>query len=75
MTNDSIYFIPGVPKWVSLTVLFIIALWSLYWKARAMWIAAKKDDLAWFLFFLIINTVGIAEIVYIFWIVPRKQSQ
>jgi hypothetical protein len=41
-------------------------IWSLVWKALAMWKAARKGDKVWFVVFLIINTLGILDILYIY---------
>lgn len=49
-----------------LIVIIIIAIWSLIWKAFALWKAARKNHLIWFILLLIINTIGILEILYIF---------
>ncbi|OGF62848.1 hypothetical protein A2662_02805 [Candidatus Giovannonibacteria bacterium RIFCSPHIGHO2_01_FULL_45_33] len=48
--------------------LFVLALivWTIYWKGRALWHAARKGDLYWFIALLLINTAGILEILYIF---------
>lgn len=48
--------------------IFMLALvvWALYWKGRALWMAARKGDLKWFIALLIINTAGILEILYIY---------
>ena len=47
-------------------VIFVIALWTLPWKGVALWKAAKNGHKHWFVVLLILNTVGILEIVYIF---------
>ena len=52
----------GIPLWL----LLLIALWSLIWKAWALWIAARKESKPWFVVLLILNTLGILEILYIF---------
>jgi len=44
----------------------VVLLWSLYWKGRSLWIAAKKDSKYWFVALLVINTMGILEILYIY---------
>ncbi len=49
--------------WLPIT---LTAIWSIIWKGIALWKAAKKDDKAWFVALLIINTVGLLEIFYIF---------
>lgn len=48
-------------------VLFIpLLLWSLFWKAWALWKAARAGEKVWFGAMLVLNTAGILEIVYIF---------
>ncbi len=45
----------------------ILLAWSLVWKGWALWRAAKLDQKVWFVVFLIVNTLGILEIFYIFY--------
>ena len=45
----------------------IILIWTYYWKGRALWIAAKKGSLYWFIALLLINTAGLLEISYIYY--------
>jgi hypothetical protein len=48
-------------------VLWILALlWSLSWKGVALWKAARNHEKGWFVALLILQTVGILEILYIF---------
>lgn len=44
----------------------LLALWTIPWKGYALWIAAKNTHKWWFIALLIINTVAILEIIYIF---------
>ena len=46
-------------------MLLLIA-WTLYWKYRALWHAAKNDEKWWFIGLLVINTLGILEILYLY---------
>ncbi len=55
-------------KWA----LVLVVLWTLFWKGCALWTAGKRDEKKWFLALLILNTVGILEIVYIFYIAKKK---
>ena len=48
------------------TVLAIILIWSLVWKGIALWKSARKGSPIWFVVLLIVNTVGILEILYIY---------
>ena len=59
---------PGVPPFVLfiVSVVIVLMIWSLVWKALAMWKAARRGDKVWFVVFLIINTLGILDILYIY---------
>lgn len=54
--------INGMPVWV----ITLATLWTIPWKGVALWKAAQKKDVYWFIALLLINTVGILEILYIF---------
>lgn len=56
-------------------VLVLLALWSIPWKGWALWKAAKNDDKAWFIVLLIVNTLAILEIFYIFIFSKRKVAK
>jgi methionyl-tRNA synthetase len=47
-------------------VLIFILVWTIYWKYKALWRAAKQDQKWWFLVLLVVNTIGILEILYIY---------
>lgn len=46
--------------------IVIATLWTLIWKGIALWKAAKNNDKVWYIVLLIVNTLGILEILYIF---------
>lgn len=48
-----------------LMLLLPVVVWSLVWKGVALWKAARNGHTAWFVALLILNTVGILEIIYI----------
>ncbi len=54
-----------------LLVLLIMA-WSLSWKGVALWKAARVGQKIWFVVLLLANTVGILEIIYIFFVARKK---
>ena len=47
-------------------IILGISIWSLIWKGFALWKAARLNNKWWFVALLIINTMGILEIFYIF---------
>lgn len=48
--------------------LWFLALffWTLFWKGMALWKAAQKGSKPWFVAFLLVNTLGILEILYVY---------
>jgi hypothetical protein len=56
----------GVSQEVAAVILSVIVIWSLIWKGLALWKASKKNQLTWFVILLVVNTIGILEILYIY---------
>lgn len=54
--------------------LWPLMVWSAVWKGIALWKSAKNSSKVWFIVLLITNTVGILEIIYIFFFSKKKQS-
>ena len=65
----------GGPEWGFLPVVALFALWGLFWKGLALWHASQRKEPWWFLVILVINTVGILEIVYLFVIAKLKFAE
>ena len=49
-------------------IFVVISLWSLVWKGLSLWKASHKEHKIWFVLLLVVNTLGILEIVYYFWL-------
>ncbi len=56
----------GVSVGVAVAILAIISIWALVWKGLALWKSSQKKSIPWFIVLLVINTIGILEILYIF---------
>jgi hypothetical protein len=61
----------GLGFWLFLGLL---AAWSLFWKGWGLWRSARLGQKKWFVAILILNTVGILEILYIY-VFSRKHSK
>ena len=46
--------------------LLLLIVWSLFWKGLALWHAGRRGQPWWFVIMLIVNTIGILEIIYLF---------
>ena len=44
----------------------VIFIWILFWKGMALWRAAKNDQRNWYIAILLLNTLGILEIIFLF---------
>lgn len=62
--NDLSSFVDAAPTYIALLVVAI--LWSTIWKAFALYRAGKVRQPVWFAFLLVLNTLGILEILYLF---------
>lgn len=49
-----------------LAILILMVLWTLPWKGVALWRAAGRKEKKWFIALLILNTLAILDILYIF---------
>lgn len=57
----------------SLFIIFMV--WALFWKGLALWHSARRAQPWWFIALLLINTLGILEIIYLFGIAKVKTDQ
>ena len=61
-----------LPKWAR-TAIAVAAVWDLVWKGLALWQAAKRRQPAWFAALLVVNSVGILPITYL-WLMRRRDA-
>ncbi|MGI6679019.1 MAG: DUF5652 family protein [Dehalobacterium sp.] len=66
--NELIAFFDANP-----VLLALLLVWSLIWKGLALWHAARNRQLPWFVVLLIVNTVGLLEILYLLFF--RKKNK
>jgi len=56
-------------------VLALIMVWVLPWKGYALWSAAQLKHKWWFIILLVVNTLAILDIIYIFFVAkPAKKK-
>jgi hypothetical protein len=51
-----------------------IMLWSFIWKGMALWKAGERKEKGWFLVLYIINTAGLLEIFYLFFVANKEKE-
>ena len=49
-----------------LLVFIVLVIWSFVWKAFALYRAGANRSPVWFVVLLVVNTVGILDILYLF---------
>jgi len=64
----------GISTENAFLLLILLMVWSLTWKGFALWKAAKLSQRNWFIVLLVLNTLGILEIFYIFLVAKKKET-
>jgi hypothetical protein len=67
----------GAPTWIPFNgaLLFLLILWSIFWKGLALWHSGQRGQAWWFVIILVVNTAGILEIIYLFAILKLSFSR
>ena len=67
--NQSLISLISANPWI-----IAVAIWSVIWKLIALWKAARNNHLTAFIVLAFLNTVGIAEIVYLLWLYMKNKG-
>lgn len=64
-------------EWAEANPLLIALaiVWTLVWKGLALWRSAELRQKYWFIAILLINTLGILEIIYLFLIAKNYRVE
>ncbi|MEM5772991.1 MAG: DUF5652 family protein [Candidatus Aenigmatarchaeota archaeon] len=54
-------------------LVFFLLIWSLFWKAWALWTVGMRKEKNWFIILFLLNTVGILEIIYLLTILKKAK--
>lgn len=57
----------------NLLITLLLLAWTLPWKGVALWKAARLYHRNWFIALLILNTLAILDIIYIFFVAKRAE--
>jgi methionyl-tRNA synthetase len=63
------------PAAIFIPLILIAVLWTVVLKGWALWSAARGGQKGWFIALLIVNTLGILEIIYLIWFRPTPVSK
>ncbi|OGH03157.1 MAG: hypothetical protein A2798_01875 [Candidatus Levybacteria bacterium RIFCSPHIGHO2_01_FULL_37_17] len=64
------FILPQLPSFL----LFVAYLWTLLWKGIALWRAANLKQRNWFVAILVLNTLGILELAYLFYFANKRMK-
>ncbi len=67
-------FLGGLSPAAQGVLAVFITVWSIVWKGLALWRSAKKEHKYWFIALLVINTLGLLEILYYFVFSKKKKK-
>lgn len=59
----------------SVGIMFVLLVWSAFWKALALWHSARRGQPWWFVIFIVVNTAGLLELIYLFGVAKIKFHQ
>lgn len=55
-----------IQQWIQMPIVYTpLIIWSFVWKGLALWRAARLKQVGWYIALLVINTIGIFEIIYL----------
>lgn len=71
------FYSPFTPQMMSIFVplILVVVLWTVVLKGYSLWYAARNSQKWWFIALLVVNTMGILEIVYLIWYRPKSSTQ
>lgn len=72
--QDTISYYINPKSSLGLTILLILLTWSMVLKALALWKSARNNERFWFIAILLLNTIGILEIAYLFFFAKEKMT-
>jgi methionyl-tRNA synthetase len=56
-------------------LILVALLWSIVWKGLALWHSGRRGQAWWFVIMLVVNTLGILEIIYLFGVAKLRFDQ
>lgn len=68
---------PQAEVWFTTTQLVVMValiIWCLVWKGLALWKASRLGSKPWFIVLLIVNTLGLLEIIYFFFVGKKDNT-
>jgi len=55
--------------------LILVMIWNIIWKGMALWKSSRLSHKKWFIALMVLNTVGILDIYYIYFIANKYRVE
>ena len=55
-----------------LGLILLATVWTIFWKGYGVWTAVKNNHKGWFIALIVLNTLGVLEIIYLFAVAKKK---
>jgi len=62
------------PAAIFIPLILVAVVWTVVLKGLALWYSARGKQKAWFIVLLIVNTLGLLELVYLIWFRPTPSN-
>ena len=56
-------------------MFWIFVIWTLIWKGWSLWESAKRGQKGWFFALFVISSLGILDMIYIFFVAKAHKSK
>lgn len=60
---------------IQILIIAAAVIWTIPWKGVALWKSARAGQKGWFVVMLLLNTLAILEIIYIFFYSKKNQEE
>ena len=66
--------VTNMPMWI-MPIILVAVVWTLFWKVLSLWHAAKKGKKGWFILLLLVNSLGVLDVFYLFYVEKIKAKK
>ena len=65
----------GDTRFSWLLLITLVLIWTIFLKGLSLWKSARNSQKGWFVALLIINTLGLLEIIYLLFFQKKSEGQ
>jgi hypothetical protein len=64
-----------LPILLYIIVVVLLVIWIFSWKIYAVWLAVKNNQKKWFITLLLLNTLSLLEMYYVFKVLKKSKGE